>query len=178
MDTSPEPASQVVALIEARRFVHILGRHVAGGKNWTGIHHRAQYRPSIKGIDFPTLHRRNPSGSRSAFSGYIGENFIFIQDNARPHTAAIIRQYLKEIEVPVMAWPARSPDLNPIEHLWDELKKRVRSRNTVPRSLGEIKTAINEEWDRIPQDFIKKLISSMKRRMQAVIQARGGNTSY
>ena len=50
------------------------------------------------------------------FSGYIGENFIFMQDDARPHTAAIVRQYLEEVEVLVMAWPARSPDLNPIEH--------------------------------------------------------------
>ena len=112
------------------------------------------------------------------FSGYIGENFIFMQNNAKPHTAPIVRPCLEEVEVPVMAWPARSPDLNPIEHLWDELKKRVRSRNTAPTRLGEIQIAIHEEWDRIPQDFIKKLISSMKRRMQAVIQARGGNTSY
>ena len=89
------------------------------------------------------------------FSGYIGENFIFMQDNARPHIAAIVRQYLEEVGVPVMAWPARSPDLNPTENLWDELKKRVRSRNTELTSLGEIQTAINEEWDRIPQGFIK-----------------------
>lgn len=112
------------------------------------------------------------------FSGFIGDNFVFMQDNARPHTAAIVRQYLEEVEVPVMAWPARSPDLNPIEHLWDELKKRVRGRNAAPTSLRELQTAIKEEWDRVPQDFVKKLISSMKHRMEAVIQARGGNTSY
>lgn len=112
------------------------------------------------------------------FAGYIGENFIFMQDNARPHTARIVMQYLEEVAVPVMEWPARSPDLNPIEHLWDELKRRVRARETAPSSLQELQQAIVEEWEAIPQEFVKTLINSMTKRMEAVIRARGGNTPY
>lgn len=66
------------------------------------------------------------------------------------HTVAVVSQYLAEVEVPVMA------DHNPIEHLWDELKKRVEARNAAPTSLCELQTAIKEEWDNIPQDLVKK----------------------
>lgn len=112
------------------------------------------------------------------FSGFIGGNFLFMHDNARPHTAVVVRQYLQEVGIPVMEWPARSPDLNPIEHMWDELKRRVRSRNVAPVNIQELQNAIKEEWDAIPQDFIKHLVESMENRCQAVIRARGGNTSY
>lgn len=101
-----------------------------------------------------------------------------MHDNARPHVAAVVRQYLHEVGIPVMEWPARSPDLNPIEHLWDELKRRIRARPNTAENLQELKVAIEEEWDGIPQEFVVTLIRSMKNRMEATIRARGGNTSY
>lgn len=112
------------------------------------------------------------------YAGFIGENFVFMHDNARPHTAASVRQYLEEVEIAAMDWPARSPDLNPIEHLWDHLKRKVRARNPAPTTKLELKEALIEEWGRLGQDRIKKLIGSMKRRLEAVIRARGGNTKY
>lgn len=112
------------------------------------------------------------------YAGYIGENFELMHDNARPHVAQIVTQYLAEIGIRIMQWPARSPDLNPIEHLWDSLKQKVRARDPAPTTLGDLQLAIKEEWDRIPQDVIKVLIKSMNRRMQAVIKARGDNTEY
>ena len=77
-----------------------------------------------------------------------------------------------------MDWPARSPDMNPIEHLWDELKRRIRDRIPAPGSLQELRIAIEEEWANIPQEVVVTLIESMNRRMRAVIRARGGNTEY
>lgn len=112
------------------------------------------------------------------FAGYIGEHFQLMQDNARPHVARIVTQYLEEVGIQVMQWPARSPDLNPIEHIWDTLKQKVRARNPAPTTLGELETAIKEEWERVPQGTIAVLIRSLKRRMQATIKARGGNTKY
>ncbi|CAH2103351.1 unnamed protein product [Euphydryas editha] len=56
------------------------------------------------------------------YAGYIRENFVLIHNNARCHTASITSQILEEVEIETMMWPALSPD--PIEHLWDELKKR------------------------------------------------------
>lgn len=112
------------------------------------------------------------------FAGFIGDNFLFMQDNARPHTARITMDYLRSVNIPVMDWPARSPDLNPIEHIWDELKRRVRARNPVPETLRELKTAVEEVWAEIPQEFVSNLIRSMRNRMNECRRARGGNTRY
>lgn len=112
------------------------------------------------------------------YAGFVGENFILMQDNARPHSAAVVRQYLNEVNVPVMDWPSRSPDLNPIEHLWDELKTKVRARYPAPTLIAELRVALSEEWDDIPQERVKHLIKSMKNRLEAVLKSRGGNTMY
>lgn len=112
------------------------------------------------------------------YEGFVGEDFVLMHDNARCHTARITQQFLEEVEMRTMDWPALSPDLNPIEHLWDQLKRRVRARNSAPSTVEELKTALLEEWDNIPQEDVKKLIRSMKNRLKAVIKARGGNTKY
>lgn len=108
----------------------------------------------------------------------MGEDFILMHDNARPHVARTVCDYMEDVGITAMEWPARSPDLNPIEHVWDELKRRVRARSPAPTCLRELQLAIEEEWNAIPQDFMVKLIRSMKNRLRAVIKARGGNTPY
>lgn len=113
-----------------------------------------------------------------SYAGYIGDDFLLMHDNARCHTARATTEYLEEVGIATMDWPALSPDLNPIEHMWDELKRRVRSRNPAPSSVDELKSALIEEWEGIPQESIRKLIRSMKNRLRAVIRARGGNTKY
>lgn len=109
---------------------------------------------------------------------FIGENALLMHDNARPHVAHIVRDYLNEVNIDTLPWPARSPDLNPIEHLWDRLKRCVRAREPAPINRRELEVAVLEEWERIPQETVQDLIRSMPRRMEAVIRARGGNTSY
>lgn len=109
---------------------------------------------------------------------YIGDEFIFMHDNARPHTARIVQDYITEVGFRVMEWPACSPDLNPIEHLWDELKQRIRARLHTPNSIPELIVAVEEEWLNIPQETIANLIRSMPNRMRDVINARGGHTHY
>ena len=77
-----------------------------------------------------------------------------------------------------MDCPARSPDLNPIEHAWDMLQHAVSTRPVQPRTLQELKGALVAEWRFIPQNRIRTLITSMRRRCRAVTDARGRHTRY
>ena len=99
-------------------------------------------------------------------------------DNARAHRARITDQYLEQATIVRMEWPARSPDLNPIEHAWDMLQTAVSSRPVQPASVQELRQALLEEWDQIPQYKNRTLISSMRRSCQAVIEARRHHTHY
>lgn len=106
------------------------------------------------------------------------QNVIFQHDNARPHTARITRDFLAQNNVQVLDWPSRSPDLNPIEHLWDELDRRVRQRDPQPQTLPALFVALRAEYQLIPRHFIRNLVQSMGRRCQATIDANGGHTRY
>lgn len=112
------------------------------------------------------------------YAGFVGDGFVLMQDNARPRTARIVSDFLQEAGIRTLNWPANSPDLNLIEHLWDELKRRVHARNPPPMNHRDLKQALYEEWETIPQETAANLIKSMRNRLQAVIQARGGNTRY
>ena len=74
----------------------------------------------------------------------------------------------------MLPWPSKSPDLKPLEHLWDDLDQRLRSRQPAPQILQELQQALEQEWGRIPQDRIRRLIESMPRRVR-VVQANGGH---
>lgn len=108
----------------------------------------------------------------------IGPNFVLMQDNARPHTAGTTMDFLQELRIQTMVWPALSPDLNPIEHVWDILGRRVRGRQHAPQTIQQLTQALIEEWNAIPQEDIRRLVRSMPRRCQDVIRAGGGHTRY
>lgn len=103
---------------------------------------------------------------------------LYQQDNARPHTARVTMAFLQNENINVLPWPSKSPDLNPIEHLWDDLDKRIRQRNVQPQTLQQLARALQEEWATIPQARIQRLIQSMPRRCRAVIDAAGGHNRY
>ena len=93
----------------------------------------------------------------------LGPNAILQDDNARPHRARIITEYLQNLGVERMEWPAMSPDLNPIEHLWDQLGRAVYARVTHGTTLADLKQMLVEKWDAIPQLNVAELVSSMRR---------------
>ena len=111
------------------------------------------------------------------YAGAVGENFILMDDNARAHRDASPINISNKPQSSV-EWPARSPDLNPIEHAWDMLQTAVSSRPVQPASVQELRQALLEEWDQIPLYEIRRLISSMRGRCQAVNESRGHHTRH
>lgn len=158
-----------------RWFVYDVGGHFTGRKNGARFH--PWWRPRRRS-NCCAICWRYSSGPCIALWRLHRGRLPFDAWQSRCHTARITRQFMDEVGIQTMDWPALSPDLNPIEHLWDELKRKVRARNPAPTSIGELKTALEEEWERLPQELVKKLIRSMKNRLRSVIQARGGNTKY
>ena len=102
----------------------------------------------------------------------------FQHDNARPHVARGCQDFLANNNIEPLDWPPYSPDLSPIELLWDELDRRVRRRRNTPNTLGQLRIALPEEWENIPMRKINTLVKSMQRRIRAVINARRGHTRY
>lgn len=108
----------------------------------------------------------------------VGDGFVLQDDNARPHRARLVNEYLQEAGIERLEWPALSPDMNPIEHAWDQLKRAVRRRRNPPRTVDELRIAAIEEWDNLEQQSLNDLVDSMTRRVRACRLARGGITRY
>ena len=77
-----------------------------------------------------------------------------MDDNARPHTAHAIQEYLERKGIERLDWAARSPDLNPIEHVWNSLQTAISARQVQPRSIQELGIMLVQEWDNITQASI------------------------
>ncbi|GFX19651.1 transposable element Tc1 transposase [Trichonephila clavipes] len=98
------------------------------------------------------------------FQGAMGAEFLFMDDNARFHRANIVDECLQSEDITRMDWPAYSPDLNTIEHVWDMLGQRIAARQPPPTCVPELRRALLDEWYNIPQDQINNLILNMPRR--------------
>ena len=114
------------------------------------------------------------------------DDLIFMQDGAPCHRMDDVKQFLAEEEIKVMSWPAQSPDLNPIENVWQMLKIKFHQRFTHLRcSLSKSQASIDkygdilqEVWEELNPTMISNLIRSMPGRMKAVIEAKGGAIRY
>ncbi len=112
----------------------------------------------------------------SADKLYGDTDFIFQQDLAPAHTAKGTKSWFNDHGVTVLAWPANSPGLNPIENLWGIVKRKM--RDTRPNNADDLKATVKETWASIPPQQSHKLITSMPRRIEAVIKAKGAPTKY
>lgn len=107
------------------------------------------------------------------------ENWTFQQDGAPPHRAKKTVAWLEE-NVPSFLspteWPANSPDLNPMEHIWARMAIAVDQKS--PKNLEALKKVVREEWARLDPNFLKNCVLSMEARIKAVKQAHGRHTKY
>jgi transposase len=101
---------------------------------------------------------------------------ILQQDNARPHSERLTQNFLAANNVQTLPWPALSPDMNPIEHVWDYMKQKIRARNL--HNVHDLRDAITQEWDRLPARFLNRLVASMRKRCTELIRVNGGHTHY
>jgi hypothetical protein len=99
---------------------------------------------------------------------------MFQHDNTRPYIRRICKQFLEAEHLP---WPAYSPDMSPMEHVWDALYRHVQ-RVPVPANTHPLCPAIEEEKDNIPQSTINSMMNFIWRRCVALLEANGGHTRY
>lgn len=109
----------------------------------------------------------------------------YLQDNSRIHTSKKVGEWLVENDILAISFPPYSPDLNPIEHMWWALKKKLHERNpeldymgTSAEEWDTFEHALIDAWFAIPDSLIKSLITSMPRRLDADIAAKGFQTKY
>jgi transposase len=107
-----------------------------------------------------------------------GEELILMQDSAPGHAAQETLDDLEERGILVIGWPAYSPDLNPIETVWNWMKDWIQNYRGEISGYDAIREALNSAWDALPEDFLEKLIQEMPARCQAVIDANGMHTKY
>ena len=102
----------------------------------------------------------------------------FQQDNASVHISASTRRWFEAKNLPILKWPAKSPDLSPIENVWSILVRRVYQNGRQFDNVSDLKKAISQEWAQINQIELENLIGTMNKRLIEVISKGGDMTHY
>ena len=101
--------------------------------------------------------------------------FWYMQDNARPHVSVFAKKFFEKNKTPLLNWPPASPELNPIENLWDLIDDQLRTMR--PKNLMQLKHMIEQIWVKFQPSICKGLVDSMPRRLQQCLIVRGGTMS-
>ncbi|GFU59738.1 multiple epidermal growth factor-like domains protein 6 [Trichonephila clavipes] len=95
------------------------------------------------------------------FRGAVGDKFVFMDDNATCHRTLAVQDCLDSEGIQRLVWPARFPDLNPIENVWDALGRQVAGRNYPPTNKNTLIRALTEEWDKLPQQLLDNVVQNI-----------------
>ncbi|GFU32919.1 transposable element Tcb1 transposase [Trichonephila clavipes] len=101
---------------------------------------------------------------------------IFQLDNARPHVARIVQRFFVNHQIELLPWPARSPDLSPIENMWSMVAQRLTQITPPAATPDQLWQRVEASWSAAPQEHIQSLFESMPRCVAAVISNNGGNS--
>ncbi|GFV95631.1 hypothetical protein TNCV_4576321 [Trichonephila clavipes] len=94
------------------------------------------------------------------FRGAVGDKFVFMDDNATCHRTLAVQDCLDSEGIQRLVWPARSPDLNPIENVWEALGRQAAGRNYPPTNKNILIRALTEEWDKLPQQLLDNVVQT------------------
>ena len=108
--------------------------------------------------------------------GEPNNDYLFQQDNDPKHTSKLVQNWLQNLRIPLLPWPAQSPDLNPIENLWSILDRRLQDR--CPQNEAQLFNIIKSGWEAFEVGLLENLVDSMPARCAAVIAANGYCTKY
>ena len=144
---------------------------------WDGVGYACKIDGRMDGDLYLKIMEEDLQESISYFGKTKGE-VIFQQDNDSKHTCQKARTWFDDHGFDVLPWPAQSPDLNPIEHLLDHLKRKLAGYEVAPGGMLELWDRVQEEWNKIDAEVCQNLIESMPRRVAAVLKAKGGPTKY
>jgi len=105
-------------------------------------------------------------------------DIIFQQDNNPKHKSKKAQKWFQDNSIRQMVWPAQSPDLNPIEHLWWHLNRKLGGYETRPKGIEQLWERIQVEWHAIPVEVVDSLIESMPDCVAEVLKQKGGPSGY
>jgi hypothetical protein len=112
------------------------------------------------------------------YYGKSPQDIVFQQDGDPKHHSAKATNWFVDHDIKVLPWPAQSPDMNPIEHLWEHLKRKLKEYPNPPGGIWELWERAEKEWEKIEPEVCQNLIESMPRRVAALVKAKGGYTKY
>jgi transposase len=146
--------------------------HVWGAISYDGIVSLEFLNENVTSNSYKELLERRLSPLLSQFEA---GDLIFQQDGAPAHTSGLVTTYLHSKKITVLPWPPQSPDLNLIENVWRNMKNRLKANYDTEM---ELRASVLQEWEGLKDSFIKKLYNGMRKRLQAVVRAKGGPTRY
>ncbi|CAK9809123.1 Transposable element Tcb2 transposase [Anthophora quadrimaculata] len=163
-----------------QRNIHTTVKHGGGNvmlwgcMGYNGVGNIAFIKESMKAEKYIDILRNNLSESAKKLC--LNRTYYFQQDNVPKHTAKKTKEWLLYNVPKQLITPPQSPDINPIENLWHLLNIEIRKRKISNKT--DLQRIILQEWPKISKEITKKLVESMPKRLQAIIDAKGMHTKY